>query len=254
MPVARSELLAATLGVTPVAVVFGIVIGGIYAGIYSPTAAAAIGVFAVGLYGFGRGRLTVRQSFEALLETARTSGMIFLILLGAELLKIFMARAGVPQAAAALLQDSGLSPLGILTLIIVIFIILGCLMDSLSMVILAIPFFWPVVAGLDFGLDPEETEDLVRHHHPDRRGIGPDHAAGRAQRLHHPLAVARRADAADFQGRDAVLRRRDRARHHPRGFSGDHAAVAAAAAIGGVVPSNAIQLIWRTSAPRRRRG
>ena len=84
--------------------------------------------------------------------------MIFLILLGAELLKIFMARAGVPQAAAALLQDSGLSPLAILTLIIVIFIILGCLMDSLSMVILAIPFFWPVVAGLDFGLDPEELK------------------------------------------------------------------------------------------------
>ena len=157
MPVARSELLAATLGVTPVAVVFGIVIGGIYAGIYSPTAAAAIGVFAVGLYGFGRGRLTVRQSFEALLETARTSGMIFLILLGAELLKIFMARAGVPQAAAALLQDSGLSPSGILVLIIVIFIILGCLMDSLSMIILAIPFFWPVVAGLDFGLSARRS-------------------------------------------------------------------------------------------------
>ena len=84
--------------------------------------------------------------------------MIFLILLGAELLKIFMARAGVPQAAADFLQNSGLPPLGILTLIIVIFLIFGCLMDSLSMVILAIPFFWPVVAGLDFGLGPEETK------------------------------------------------------------------------------------------------
>jgi tripartite ATP-independent transporter DctM subunit len=156
--VSRAELLQATLGLAPVAIIFGIVIGGIYAGIYNPTPAAAVGVFLVGVYGFARGRLTWRLSVEALLETARTSGMIFLILLGAELLKIFMARAGVPQAAAEFLQNSGLSPLAILTLIIIIFLIFGCLMDSLSMVILAIPFFWPVVVGLDFGLGPDELK------------------------------------------------------------------------------------------------
>ncbi|MCB8838992.1 TRAP transporter large permease [Aurantimonas sp. VKM B-3413] len=153
-----AELLAASLAVIPVAIIFGIVIGGIYAGIYNPTAAAAIGVFLVALYGFGLGRLKWGGFLEALLETARTSGMIFLILLGAELLKIFMARAGVPQAAADYLTHSGLGPFGILTLIIVIFLIFGCLMDSLSMVILAIPFFWPVVAGLDFGLSPDDTK------------------------------------------------------------------------------------------------
>jgi tripartite ATP-independent transporter DctM subunit len=156
--VPRDELVAATMGVIPVAVVFGVVIGGIYAGIYNPTAAAAIGVFLVGLYGVGRRRLSWTGFVGALLETARTSGMIFLILLGAELLKIFMARAGVPQAAAAWLGGSGLSPMAIMVLIILIFLVLGCLMDSLSMVILAIPFFWPVVAGLDYGLDPNETK------------------------------------------------------------------------------------------------
>jgi tripartite ATP-independent transporter DctM subunit len=156
--VSREELLAAAVGAIPVAVVFGVVIGGIYAGIYNPTAAAAIGVFLVGLYGVGRRRLSRAGFVGALLETARTSGMILLILLGAELLKIFMARAGVPQAAAAWLRGSGLSPMAIMWLIILIFLILGCLMDSLSMVILAIPFFWPVVAGLDFGLDPNETK------------------------------------------------------------------------------------------------
>lgn len=156
--VPAGERLAASLAVIPVAVIFAIVIGGIYAGIYNPTPAAAIGVFLVGLFGFARGRLSWRLSLDAMLETARTSGMIFLILLGAELLKIFMARAGVPQAAAAALQGSGLPPYGILTLIIIVFLILGCLMDSLSMVILAIPFFWPVVSGLDFGLSPEETK------------------------------------------------------------------------------------------------
>ena len=95
---------------------------------------------------------------DGLLETARTSGMIFLILLGAELLKIFMSRAGVPQAAAERLQTSGLPPMAVMVLIILVFLVLGCLMDSLSMVILAIPFFWPVVAGLDFGLGPDETK------------------------------------------------------------------------------------------------
>jgi TRAP-type C4-dicarboxylate transport system permease large subunit len=84
--------------------------------------------------------------------------MIFLILLGAELLKIFMSRAGVPQAAAEWLQSSGLSPMAIMMLVIVAFLVLGCLMDSLSMVILAIPFFWPVIAGLDYGLSENETK------------------------------------------------------------------------------------------------
>jgi tripartite ATP-independent transporter DctM subunit len=156
--VPRGELISASIAVIPVLVVFGIVIGGIYAGIYNPTAAAAIGVFLVAIFGLVMRRLSIRGIGESLLETARTSGMIFLILLGAELLKIFMARAGVPQAAAASLQDSGLSPMAIMLLIIVIFLILGCLMDSLSMVILAIPFFWPVVAGLDYGLDPNELK------------------------------------------------------------------------------------------------
>jgi tripartite ATP-independent transporter DctM subunit len=156
--VSREEVVGATLGMVPVLVIFAVVIGGIYAGIYNPTAAAAIGVFLVAIFGLVMRRLSIRGIGESLLETARTSGMIFLILLGAELLKIFMARAGVPQAAAASLQDSGLSPMAIMLLIIVIFLILGCLMDSLSMVILAIPFFWPVVAGLDYGLDPNELK------------------------------------------------------------------------------------------------
>jgi tripartite ATP-independent transporter DctM subunit len=157
-PVGRAELIEATLGVIPVAVIFAIVIGGIYAGVYNPTPAAAIGVFLVAAYGFARGRLGREGFVGALLETARTTGMIFLILLGAELLKIFMARAGVPQAVAAMLQGSGLAPLSILVLIIAIYLVLGCLMDSLSMVILTIPFFWPVMAGLDFGLDANETK------------------------------------------------------------------------------------------------
>jgi tripartite ATP-independent transporter DctM subunit len=157
-PVSLRELLLATLGIVPVVVIFGVVIGGIYAGIYNPTPAAAIGVFLVALYGYGMRRLSWRATIEALLETARTTGMIFLILLGSELLKIFMARAGVPQAAADMLQNSGLPPMAIMALIIFIFIILGCLMDSLSMIILCTPFFWPVVSGLDYGLGEDDLK------------------------------------------------------------------------------------------------
>ena len=156
--VPRSELVAATVATLPVLAIFAVVVGGIYAGIYSPTAAAAIGVVLVVLYGVARRRLSLAGMRAGLLETARTSGMIFLILLGAEILKIFMSRAGVPQATAAALQTSGLGPMTIMVLIILVFLVLGCLMDSLSMVILAIPFFWPVVAGLDYGLSENETK------------------------------------------------------------------------------------------------
>jgi tripartite ATP-independent transporter DctM subunit len=157
-PVSRRELLDATLAVVPVFAIFGIVIGGIYGGLYTPTPAAAIGVLLVAIYGYGLGRLTWRDSLDSIFETARTTGMIYLILFGAALLTIFMSRAGVPQATASLLQSSGLSPLVILMLVIVIYIILGCLMDSLSMIILATPFFWPVVSGLDYGLSPDELK------------------------------------------------------------------------------------------------
>jgi tripartite ATP-independent transporter DctM subunit len=156
--VSRRELLGATLAVIPVFAIFGIVIGGIYAGLYNPTPAAAIGVFLVALHGYGLRRLSWRDLVDSLLETARTTGMIYLILLGAALLTIFMSRAGVPQAAAALLKDSGLSPILIMVLIIFIYLVLGCLMDSLSMIILATPFFWPVVSGLDYGLSVDDLK------------------------------------------------------------------------------------------------
>ena len=156
--VSRDVFISATLGMVPILVIFIVVIGGIYGGLYNPTPAGAIGVFLVAVYGFVRRRLTRRATIEALLETARTTGMIYLILLGAALLSIFMARAGVPQAAAELLQNSGLPPLAIMAIIILIFIVLGMLMDSLSMIILAIPFFWPMVSGLDFGLAPDDLK------------------------------------------------------------------------------------------------
>jgi len=166
---APAEIRAATRGVIPVAAVFGLVIGGIYAGLYTPTPAAAIGVFAVGAFGASTGRLGWSDLGGALRETAATTGMIFLILLGAEVLKIFMSRAGVPQFAADLALGSGLAPMTVLLVLLAALILLGCLMDSLSMILLVLPFFWPVLvamnggdlqpaAGAGFGMSTEELK------------------------------------------------------------------------------------------------
>lgn len=157
-PMDRQEFWLATLGVLPVLAIFIAVIGGIYLGLFNPTPAAAAGVFLVGVLGIYRGLIKIPQLKVALLETAKTSGMIYLILLGAEMLKIFMSRGGVPQAAVVIMQSSRLDPITILLLMLLSLIILGCLMDSLSMILLAIPFFWPVIDGLDFGLGPEELK------------------------------------------------------------------------------------------------
>lgn len=156
--VPREEFIAATVGVGPVLAIFGVVIGGIYFGLFNPTPAAAVGVFLVTVLAVARRAVGLGGMKEALLDTAKTSGMIYLILLGAQLLNIFMARGGVPQAAAEMMATSGLAPLEVLVLLLVALIVLGCLMDSLSMILLAIPFFWPVVSGLDFGMSVEQLK------------------------------------------------------------------------------------------------
>ena len=148
----RREFTAATVGMIPVLVIFGIVLGGIYGGIYNPTPAAAIGVALVWLYGAFTREIRLPQMIGALRETASTTGMIYLILLGAELMKIFMSRIGLPQATAEWIIQSGMAPMAVMILLLVALILLGCLMDSLSMILLVIPFFWPVLVELNGGL------------------------------------------------------------------------------------------------------
>ncbi|MCY3879522.1 MAG: TRAP transporter large permease subunit [Rhodobacteraceae bacterium] len=148
----RAEFLAATIGVVPVLIIFGLVLGGIYAGFYNPTPAAAIGVVLVLLYGLAQQEIDRTKLIDALKETASTTGMIYLILLGAELMKIFMSRAGLPQATAEWISQAGVAPMIVLVLLLIALIGLGCLMDSLSMILLVIPFFWPVLMEINGGL------------------------------------------------------------------------------------------------------
>jgi tripartite ATP-independent transporter DctM subunit len=163
------ELRAATLGAVPVLAIFLVVLGGIYAGFYAPTQAAAVGVGAVGLYALALGRLKRGDLRAALIETATTTGMILLILLGAEMMKIFLARVRLPQMAAEWVLAAGFEPFAVLLLMLLALILLGCLMDSLSMILLVIPFFWPVLvvlnggpfqgaAGAGFGMSTDELK------------------------------------------------------------------------------------------------
>jgi tripartite ATP-independent transporter DctM subunit len=148
----RAEFIAATLGMVPVLTIFAIVIGGISFGLFNPTPAASIGVALTLTLGLIQRRISWGAFLNALKDTAATTGMIYLILLGAELLKIFLSRASLPQEMAAWAAASGFSPMAILILLLIALIILGCLMDSLSMILLVIPFFWPVLVDINGGL------------------------------------------------------------------------------------------------------
>lgn len=118
-PIGRAAFWRATWGVLPVVLIFGAVIGGIYFGVFNPTPAAAVGVFLVTAYSLIRRRVGTGDLKLALLDTARTTGMIYLILLGAEMLKIFMSRGGVPQATAEMMLGSGFEPMTIMILLLI---------------------------------------------------------------------------------------------------------------------------------------
>jgi len=153
----RAERWRATYAIWPVVVIFALVIGGIYTGWFTPTEAAAIGAFGVGLTALVKGRLDRVALVDCLLETAKMTGMIFLILFGAELLNGFFALSRLPSSAALWIEHQALPPLAVMLVLLAIFLVFGCFMDSLSMILLAIPFFWPMLEGIDFGMS---TDDL----------------------------------------------------------------------------------------------
>ena len=95
---------------------------------------------------------------DALLGTASTTALIFLILLGAAIFNAFLGFSQLPIFAADFFQNSNLAPMTVMLGMIVLYILMGFVMDSLAMILLTVPIFWPIIAGLDFGLGPEETK------------------------------------------------------------------------------------------------
>ncbi|MEN8838230.1 MAG: TRAP transporter large permease [Celeribacter marinus] len=151
-----SERLRAFWDVAPVLAIFTVVVGGIYLGVFTPTEAAAIGAAGTALLALSSGGLTWRKSVEATLETAGSTGMIFLILIGAKVFNNFLALSGVPQSAAAWAGGLDISPWLILATVLLLYLAFGCIMDSLSMIFLTVPIIFPIMAALDFGIAPAE--------------------------------------------------------------------------------------------------
>jgi C4-dicarboxylate transporter DctM subunit len=151
------ERLQALFEVLPVMVVFLVVIVGIYGGWANPTEAAAIGAAACGALAVLRGGMRLAGVVDSTLGTATATAMIFLVLLGADMLNSALALSQMPAELAAMVQASGAPPLLVMAAILLIYVFLGCVMDSLAMILLTIPIFYPVVMGLDFwGLAPVE--------------------------------------------------------------------------------------------------
>jgi tripartite ATP-independent transporter DctM subunit len=147
--VAWDERLRSTVQVLPVLLVFLVVIVGIYGGWANPTEAAAIGAAACGVLAVVNG---MRRDglLASVLGTAQATAMIFLVLLGADMMNTTLALSQMPVELASWVKQSGLPPLLVMFMILVIYIFLGCVMDSLAMILLTIPIFYPMIMGLDF--------------------------------------------------------------------------------------------------------
>jgi len=143
--------------VWPVLLVFFLVVGGIYLGWFTPTEAAAVGAAGTGIIALLNGGLTFATLRQSLLATAISTAMIFMIVLGAGFYNSFLALTQVPQEVSSFIVSQGYSPWLILTIILCLYLLFGCIMDSLSMILLTIPIFFPIISSLDFGLTAEET-------------------------------------------------------------------------------------------------
>ncbi len=156
-PVPMRERFSALFKVWPVLMVFLLVVGGIYLGWFTPTEGAAVGAAGTGVIALLNGGLNWSTLMDSFMVTARSTAMIFFIVLGAGFYNGFLALTQVPQELSNYVVSQGFSPWAVLCLILVFYLLFGCLMDSLSMILLTIPIFFPVISALDFGMSAEHV-------------------------------------------------------------------------------------------------
>jgi C4-dicarboxylate transporter DctM subunit len=147
-----SERLKGLRDVWAPLLLFAFVIGGLYGGVFTPTEAGGMGAGGAFLIGVLRGRLSRADIRASLLQATRTAAAVFTVLIGALLFGYFLTVTQVPQKVTEFMTGLGIGPYGVLALIMLMYLVLGCLMDAMAMIILTVPIIFPVVTSL--GFDP----------------------------------------------------------------------------------------------------
>jgi C4-dicarboxylate transporter, DctM subunit len=155
--VAKNNMSTALTGIVPIAIIFVIVFGGIYGGIFTPTEGAAVGAFCTFVAALLKREMNWEKFKICFYATAESSGMIFLIFLGADIMNAALALTQVPGQLAQVVGSWGLAPVMVVACIMLFYVVLGAVMDELSMILLTIPIFFPMIMGLDFGMSKEHT-------------------------------------------------------------------------------------------------
>lgn len=146
------EKLHALKGVAGITLLFSLVMGGLYVGLFTPTEAAGIGSGGALLIALIRGRLTVSAFLDVIYDSARTSVALLTILIGAILFSNFINVARVPQELGMWVSGLDVAPIVVILTIVAIYIVLGCFLESISMMLLTVPIFYPIVAELGYDL------------------------------------------------------------------------------------------------------
>lgn len=145
----RLRILRRVWGVT---LLFLVVIGGIYLGVFTSTEAAGIGAAFAGLFAIVRGGMRLRECFDVLVETARMTAMLFAIVIGALIFSNFVNVGGLLQALEAWVRLMNFSPVEVLIGVLLVYIVLGLVLESMSMMLLTVPIFFPLM--MSYGFDP----------------------------------------------------------------------------------------------------
>ena len=134
----------------PGLILIGIVLGGLWGGVFSPTEAGGMGAFAAFVITLAKRGFAKKHIIDGLRETTKTTAMIFTILIGAIIFGYFMTASGLPVLLVEFIQDLAIPPVAVLVVILVVFIFLGCIMDAAALTFVVLPIVFPVVLALDF--------------------------------------------------------------------------------------------------------
>ncbi|MDV2115913.1 TRAP transporter large permease [Alcaligenes faecalis] len=146
------ERFEATKGVMAITVLFIVIMGGIYGGVFTPTEAAGIGAAATFLLTLKRRGWQPRMYLTVLIEAAQTTAIMFALVIGALVFTNFLSVAGLPSELLSFIEGLDVSPIAVILIICLIYLVLGCFLETMSMVMLTVPIFYPIVASLGFDL------------------------------------------------------------------------------------------------------